>query len=62
MKKLLIFVIAVLPFISFSQSKYDYNWTIGYDTSLLDPGGDVILMDFNLHLVKIQTVKTVAHH
>ncbi len=41
------------------QNKYDYNWTIGYDTSLLDPGGDVILMNFNFSPVNVQTVKTV---
>ncbi|MCC6459498.1 MAG: hypothetical protein IT260_03440 [Saprospiraceae bacterium] len=47
------------PFLLFSQNKYDYNWTIGYDTSELDPGGDVILIDFNIALVSVQTIKSV---
>lgn len=45
-----------LPSLVYPQSKYDYNWTIGYDTSTLDPGGDVILMDFNFSPVKVKTV------
>lgn len=42
-----------------AQSKYDYHWTIGYDTSLLDPGGDVILMNFNSNPIITETIKTV---
>lgn len=59
MKSLFLFALAFFPSSIFGQSKYDYHWTIGYDTSLFDPGGDVILMDFNLNPVKVQTVKTV---
>lgn len=44
---------------AFAQGRYGAHWTIGYDTSLIDPGGDVILMDFNIQPVQVQTVKTV---
>ena len=59
MKKIWSLVFSMFSLVSYSQSKYDYNWTIGYDTSTIDPGGDVILMDFNFQPVKVQTVKTV---
>lgn len=49
----------LLPFVVYSQSKYDYHWTIGYDVSTLDSTGDVILMDFNLSPVKVETIKTI---
>lgn len=45
--------------ILYAQSKYDYNWTIGYDTSDFDETGNVILIDFNQDTVKVNTVKTV---
>lgn len=42
-----------------SQNNRDYQWVIGYDTSLTDPGGDAILLDFRedpRHISKIKTV------
>lgn len=59
MKYLFSLVFLFSIFALHGQSKYDYHWTIGYDTSLLDPGGDVILMDFNASPVSVQTLKTV---
>jgi len=59
MKSRCFIFLGFLPLIVFGQSKYDSHWTIGYDTSLLDPGGDVILMNFNLNPVNVKTVKTV---
>jgi hypothetical protein len=52
-------ILFFLPSFLYGQSKYDYHWTIGYDTSLLDPGGDVVLLDFNINPVKVKTEKTV---
>lgn len=59
MKSLIIILYLALPIFIQAQSKYDYQWTIGYDTSLFDPGGDVILMNFNKSPVGVQTIKTV---
>jgi hypothetical protein len=46
-------------FFVLAQSKYDYYWTLGYDESTIEPGGDVILIDFNAIPVAVQTLKTV---
>lgn len=59
MRPFLTFICVLLALILQAQSKYDFNWTIGYDTSWLDPGGDVILMDFNQSPVSVNTIKTV---
>ena len=48
-----------MPISLFGQSKFDYHWALGYDTSLFDPGGDVIIINFNFNPVNIQTLKTV---
>ncbi|HAD13340.1 MAG TPA: hypothetical protein DCF33_12995, partial [Saprospirales bacterium] len=56
-------IFSILLFLSINfvtaQSKYDFHWTIGYDESTIEPGGDVILMDFNVIPVSVQTLKTV---
>ncbi len=59
MKLIYLLALVFIPSAIFGQFKYDYHWTIGYDTSLLDPGGDMILMDFNQDPISVQTVKTV---
>lgn len=59
MQYILWFFTCLFPFTLLAQSKYDNHWTIGYDTSLLDPGGDVILLKFDQNEVNAQTVKTV---
>ncbi|MBL7809254.1 MAG: T9SS type A sorting domain-containing protein [Saprospiraceae bacterium] len=42
-----------------AQDKRDYQWVIGYDTSLLDPGGDAVLLDFRENPRYISHIKTV---
>jgi len=59
MKLLFLLSWMLLSLAVFGQSKYDYHWTIGYDVSTLDSTGDVILMNFNLSPVKVETLKTV---
>lgn len=44
-----------------AQSKYDYNWTMGYDTSDFDAVGNVIRMDFNHNPVQVKTYETVKN-
>ncbi len=44
---LVLILVHVLASSILGQSKRDYQWIIGYDTSLLVAGGDAILMDFN---------------
>jgi len=41
------------------QEKRDYQWVIGYDTSLLDVGGNAISLNFNLCPVDIYSISTV---
>lgn len=41
------------------QSKRDYQWIIGYDTSLLDVGGNAILFNFNFCPTNIVNILTV---
>lgn len=54
------FLLLFLPTCALNaQSKYDFHWTLGYDESTIEPGGDVILMDFNAIPVSVQTLKTV---
>jgi hypothetical protein len=42
-----------------AQNKLDYQWIIGYDTSLLDVGGNAISLNFNLCPVYISPASTV---
>ena len=62
MRAKFLLVLVLLPFFigsSFGQSKRDYQWIIGYDTSLLDVNGVIISMDFNfcpLSPVHISTI------
>jgi len=59
MKYLLVFLLFP-PLLASSQSKYDYHWTLGYDTSTLDNVGEVILLNFNQNPVHVQTVNTIS--
>jgi len=52
-------VFALFPLCLEAQDKRDYQWVIGYDTSLLDPGGDAILLDFKETPRHISHIKTV---
>ena len=44
---LAVFSILFVANSAYGQSKRDYQWILGYDTSLFVAGGDAILMDFN---------------
>jgi PKD repeat protein len=46
MKNCFILIWIFAPFLIYSQ-KHDYVWLMGYDTSLIVPGGDGLVMDFN---------------
>lgn len=56
---LLSLVLILFPLYLDAQDKRDYQWVIGYDTSLLDPGGDAILLDFRETPRHISHIKTV---
>jgi outer membrane protein assembly factor BamB len=56
---LLSFVLILFSLNLDAQDKRDYQWVIGYDTSLLDPGGDAILLDFRETPRHISHIKTV---
>jgi hypothetical protein len=56
---LLIVVAALQTDRVFAQDKMDNKWIMGYDTSLLVPGGDAILLDFGQQPVGISNISTV---
>lgn len=55
----IVVILVFAPIFISAQSKFGQNWTIGYDVSDIEPGGDVILLNFNNEPVDIKTVKTV---
>lgn len=44
-----------------AQDKWDYNWILGYDTSLLDKNGNAILLNFSKNSLNISSVETVSN-
>ncbi len=48
-----------LAFDAPAQSKRDYQWVIGYDTSLLDVGGNAISLNFDFCPVDIFNISTI---
>lgn len=44
-----------------AQSKYDYNWVIGYDTFLNDLSGNAILIDFNAATAEATKIETTPN-
>jgi len=56
------FILVVLFFYSYlanSQDKYDYQWVIGYDTTVSKQYGNGILLNFNDVPVNVSLLKTI---
>jgi len=56
------FILVILIFYSYlaiSQDKYDYQWVIGYDTTISKQYGNGILLNFNKDPVNVSLLKTI---